>query len=485
MLSRVFRVHFVGIGGIGMSGIAEVLLVQGWPVSGSDVRASAITERLAGLGARIAIGHAAENLGDAEVVVVSSAVAADNPEVQAARAGQIPVIPRAEMLAELMRLKFGIAVAGMHGKTTTTSLIATVLAGVGLDPTVVVGGRLDSIGSNARLGSSAYLVAEADESDRSFLQLSPIVAVITNLDREHLDCYRDLEDIQAAFVEFANRVPFYGTVLAGADDDATRSIVGRFRRRVLTYGLHAESELQVVEPRLAGLESRFRLRATAAAAHLFGRETLGSPDLGEFRLARPGLHNVLNATAAVGVGLLLGRDLEMIRTAIAGFRGVDRRFQIRGEAGGVTVVDDYGHHPTELAATLRAARQVATASEPPGRVLMIFQPHRYTRTHFLEGEFAQVLGLADASWLLDIYSAGEAPIAGVSAERLAERARAGGAACEYAGDAETAIAAAAAAARPHDLILTQGAGSVSGLGDKLLAALAQRGAAARTAPRAR
>jgi UDP-N-acetylmuramate--alanine ligase len=474
MLSRVFRVHFVGIGGIGMSGIAEVLLVQGWPVSGSDTRASAITERLERLGARIAIGHAAENLGDAEVVVVSSAIAADNPEAMAARARQIPVIPRAEMLAELMRLKFGIAVAGMHGKTTTTSMIATVLAGVGLDPTVVVGGRLDSIGSNARLGSSAYLVAEADESDRSFLQLSPILAVITNLDREHLDCYRDMDDIQAAFIEFANRVPFYGTVLAGADDEATRAIVPRIRRRVLTYGLHAESELRVLAPTLAGLEARFRLRATAAAAHLFGRERLGSPDLGEFRLARPGLHNVLNATAAVGVGLLLGRDLEMIRTALASFRGVDRRFQIRGEAGGVTVVDDYGHHPTELAATLRAARQVAAMSEPAGRVLMIFQPHRYTRTQHLEREFAQVMGLADVSWLLDIYAASEAPIAGVSAERLAALARAAGADCRYAGDAETAVAAAAAAARPRDLILTQGAGSVSGLGEKLLGALAAR-----------
>ncbi len=360
MLSRVFRVHFVGIGGIGMSGIAEVLLVQGWPVSGSDTRASAITERLQRLGARIHLGHAAAHLGDAEVVVISSAVGADNPEVAAARAQQIPVIPRAEMLAELMRLKFGIAVAGMHGKTTTTSMIATVLAAAGLDPTVIVGGRLDSIGSNARLGSTQYLVAEADESDRSFLHLSPIIAVITNLDREHLDCYRDLEDIQAAFVEFANRVPFYGTVLVGADDEATRAILPRVRRRVLTYGVHEECELRVVEARLAGLESRFRLAANPAAAQLFGRGL--APELGEFRLPRPGLHNILDATAAIATGLLLGRDLELIRAGIASFRGVDRRFQIRGEAGGVTVVDDYGHHPTELAATLAAARQVAAAA---------------------------------------------------------------------------------------------------------------------------
>src|SRR6185437_1772354 len=358
MLSKVFRVHFVGIGGIGMSGIAEVLLVQGWPVSGSDVRRSAVTERLAGMGARIDIGHAADNLGDAEVVVVSSAVRADNPELAAARARQIPVIPRAEMLAELMRLRYGIAVAGMHGKTTTTSMIATVLTAVGLDPTVIVGGRLDSIGSNARLGSTPYLVAEADESDRSFLQLSPIVAVITNLDREHLDCYRDLADIQDAFTQFANRVPFYGTVLAGADDEATRAILPRLRRRTLTYGVHAECDVRVVGAELAGLESRFRLELGPAAAKAFGRQQVANPDLGEFRLQRPGMHNIVDATAAVCVGLLLGRDLEVVRAALAGFAGVDRRFQIRGEARGVTVVDDYGHHPTELTATLAAAREV-------------------------------------------------------------------------------------------------------------------------------
>jgi len=474
MLSRVFRVHFVGIGGIGMSGIAEVLLVQGWPVSGSDSRPSPITQRLAKLGARIHIGHAAENLGDAEVVVISSAVSPENAEVVAARAAQIPVIPRAEMLAELMRLKFGIAVAGMHGKTTTTSLIATVLAAAGLDPTVVVGGRLDSIGSNARLGTTQYLVAEADESDRSFLHLSPIVAVITNLDREHLDCYRDLEDIQDAFVSFANRVPFYGTVLVGADDDATRAILPRIRRRTLSYGLSPECDLRVTEMNLAGLHSRFRLEQSPTAAHLFGREQVASLDLGEFTLARPGAHNVVDATAAIATGLLLGRDLEVIRAAIAGFRGVDRRFQIRGEVGGVTVVDDYGHHPTELAATLAAARQVVNSQSQPGRVLMVFQPHRYTRTYHLQREFGEALAAADQVWLLDIYAAGEAPIAGVSAQGLCERVQAAGGRAAYAGDAERAIAAVAAASRPGDLILTQGAGSVSGMGDKLLEALGAR-----------
>ncbi|HEY7839417.1 MAG TPA: UDP-N-acetylmuramate--L-alanine ligase [Terriglobales bacterium] len=468
MLSREFRVHFVGIGGIGMSGIAEVLLVQGWPVSGSDLRASAVTARLAQLGARIHIGHAAGNVGDAEVVVTSSAVAEDNPEVAAARARQIPVIPRAEMLAELMRLKFGIAVAGMHGKTTTTSMIATVLAGVGLDPTVVVGGRLDSIGSNARLGSTQYLVAEADESDRSFLKLAPIIAVITNLDREHLDCYSGIEDIQNAFVEFANRVPFYGTVLVGGDDEVTRAILPRIRRRTLSYGTAAGNDLRIEAVEFAGKETRFRLQQTAAAAHLFGRE-IASANLGQFRLQRPGLHNVLDATAAIATGLLLGRDLELIRTAIASFEGVDRRFQVRGTVGGVTVVDDYGHHPTELAATIAAARQ----AYPDGRVLMIFQPHRYSRTYHLLGEFGRVLALADQVWLLDIYAAGETPIAGISSAVLAEEARSRGGAVTYAGDAAAAVAQAAAACRPGDVILTQGAGSVSGLGEKLLRALPQ------------
>ncbi|MGH9393271.1 MAG: UDP-N-acetylmuramate--L-alanine ligase, partial [Terriglobales bacterium] len=371
---------------------------------------------------------------------------------------------------ELMRLKYGIAVAGMHGKTTTTSMIATVLAAVGLDPTVIVGGRLDSIGSNARMGNTPYLVAEADESDRSFLQLAPIVAVITNLDREHLDCYRDLADIQDAFVAFANRVPFYGTVLVGADDEPTRAILPRLRRRTLTYGLHPDNDLRVVGPQLAGLESHFRLELGPAAAKGLGRPLAASRDLGEFRLMRPGLHNILDASAAIAVGLLLGGDLEAVRTGIASFAGVDRRFQIRGEAGGITVVDDYGHHPTELAATLAAAREVVTAAGRQGRVLMIFQPHRYTRTFHLQQEFADVLGMADQCWLLDIYPAGEAPIAGVSASGLAQGARRSGGSVHYAGGADAAIAAAVAAARPGDLILTQGAGSVSGLGERLLQA---------------
>lgn len=471
MFARVFRVHLVGIGGIGMSGIAEVLLVMGWPVSGSDLRASPVTERLASLGARIHIGHAAENIGEAEVVVTSSAVGTENAEVRAAHERGIPVIPRAEMLAELMRLKYGIAVGGMHGKTTTTSMIATVLAAAGLDPTVVVGGRLDSIGSNARLGGSQFLVAEADESDRSFLKLAPILAVITNIDREHLDCYRDLADIAAAFVEFANRVPFYGTVLVGIDEEATRMLLPQIQRRKLTYGEAADSDVRIVDVDLSGSGSRFRLEHSHAAAPLFGREAAGM--LGEFQLAVPGRHNIANATAAIAIGLLLGRDLAIVRSAMAGFRGVDRRFQLCGTIGGVRVIDDYGHHPRELAATIAAARQYNQANGG-GRVLMIFQPHRYTRTYHLRAEFAEVLSRVDRAWLLDIYPAGEAPIAGVTAPALAAAARACGGAVRHAESAEAAIAAAVAECRPGDLILTQGAGSVSRLGAPLLAALAAR-----------
>ncbi|MGH9536045.1 MAG: UDP-N-acetylmuramate--L-alanine ligase [Terriglobales bacterium] len=480
--SQARHVHFVGIGGIGMSGIAEVLLTLGWPVSGSDLKPSPMTDRLARLGARIHFGHAAENVDGAEVVVVSSAVAADNPEIVAAKARQAPVIPRAEMLAELMRLKFGIAVAGMHGKTTTTSMIAHVLAASGRDPTVVVGGRVDAMGSNARLGKSEYLVAEADESDRSFLSLSPILSVITNLDREHLDCYRDLADIQTAFVTFAQRVPFYGAVLIGGDEEAARAIVQRIARRVLTYGVDGGNDLQVAELRSGPWSVEFRLEATAAAAAFF-QAAAQQPcprDLGTFRLQVAGRHNALNATAAVAAGLLLGCELETIRTAMAEFGGVDRRFQKKGVVGGVTVVDDYGHHPTEIAATLAAARDCG-----PGKIVMIFQPHRYTRTQKLHQEFVRALAGADAVILLDIYAASEPPIAGVTAEGLAADLHAAGVAAEYAPNAATAVARAVARAAPGDLILTQGAGNVSALAEKLLGALKLRPAAAAQAARHR
>ncbi len=465
LLAKTLKVHFVGIGGIGMSGIAEVLLRLGWAVSGSDLRPSPVLERLAALGARIDIGHKAHQVGDAGVVVISSAVSPQNPEVTAARERRIPVIPRAEMLAELMRLKFGIAVAGMHGKTTTTSMIATLLAAAQLDPTVVVGGRLDTMGSNARLGASEYLVAEADESDRSFLKLSPIIAVITNLDREHLDCYADLEDIQRAFAEFANRVPFYGGVVICTEEEPARALLPLLKRQVLSYGERPEAGVQILDLRLETRRTRFRLELSESAAPALGRASLPR-DLGTFELIVPGRHNVLNATAAVTVGLMLGRDLEVLRTSLAEFHGVDRRFQFKGEVAGVAVIDDYGHHPTEIAATIAAARQRSYT-----RVLMLFQPHRYTRTYHLQEEFAAALRGVDRGFLLDIYSAGEEPIPGVDSRSLVERLRASGAAVEYVPSVEEAVARIAQAARPGDVILTQGAGNVSALGDKILQAL--------------
>ena len=446
------RVHFIGIGGIGMSGIAEILLTMGYMVSGSDLRASAVTERLEGLGARIYVGHAAENAAASDVVVTSSAVAPDNPEVAEARSRKTPVIPRAEMLAELMRLKYGIAVAGMHGKTTTTSMIAAVLAGGELDPTVVVGGRVDAMGSNARLGKWQYLVAEADESDRSFLRLSPIMAVVTNLDREHMDAYRDMADVEDAFVQFMNEVPFYGAVTACADNAALRAILPRVTPRVYTYGESPDADFRVRV-----------LRAAAGCHSAFEVNTRGLV-LGPFHLHVPGRHNVLNATAAVAIGVQLGMLPEKIAAGLGSFRGVDRRFQTRGEASGVTVIDDYGHHPTEIRATLQAARECGY-----GRVLVLFQPHRYTRTRDLMDEFAGAFGDADAVQVLDIYAASEAPIAGITGETLAEAVRAGsGRRVAYARSVAEAVDRLAADARQGDMILTLGAGSVSQAGPLLL-----------------
>src|SRR5271165_4369960 len=378
MFLKPQRVHFIGIGGIGMSGIAEILLNLGNTVSGSDLRHTSITERLASLGATIFEGHAAANVVGSGVVVTSSAVNERNPEVIEARRRKIPVIQRAEMLAELMRLKYGIAVAGMHGKTTTTSMIATVLAAGGLDPTVVVGGRVDALGSNARLGKSQYLVAEADESDRSFLKLSPILAVVTNLDREHMDCYRDMADVENAFVEFMNRVPFYGSCTVCIDDPLLAAILPRVKRRVLTYGTETEADFVMrmlpAAPAMAPIpdaesDSEVRSRFEVVFA--------GSV-LGPFELHVPGRHNVLNATAAIAIATQLAVPAEQIAAALAAYRGVDRRFQWKGKVRGVAVVDDYGHHPTEIRATLAAARECGYA-----QVHVIFQPHRYTRTRDL------------------------------------------------------------------------------------------------------
>jgi UDP-N-acetylmuramate--alanine ligase len=452
MFAKAQRVHFIGIGGIGMSGIAEILLNLGYPVSGSDLKRSPVTERLAALGATIFEGHEAANVVGASVVVVSSAVNESNPEVVEARSSKVPVIQRAEMLAELMRLKYGIAVAGMHGKTTTTSMIAAILAGGGLDPTIVVGGRIDAMGSNARLGKSQYLVAEADESDRSFLKLSPILGVVTNLDREHMDCYQDMADVEAAFVSFMDRVPFYGAITACVDDALLAAVLPRVRRRVYTYGFTPDANFVCrLLPTGEGARSRFEV---VAAGRL----------LGAFALHVPGRHNVLNATAAVAIGTQLEIAPAAIATALADFRGVDRRFQLKGMARGVTVVDDYGHHPTEIRATLAAARDCGYK-----HVHVIFQPHRYTRTRDLMEEFAGAFDDADSVEMLDIYAASEEPIAGIDAEALTRRIHRPQ--VHYAGEMAEAVAAVTGRAQDGDLIMTLGAGSVSQVGPQVLEAL--------------
>ena len=453
MFTTSQHAHFIGIGGIGMSGIAEILLSLGMKVSGSDLRRGPVTDRLAQLGATIYEGHGAANVAGATVVVTSSAVGPTNPEVVEAHARKIPVIQRAEMLAELMRLKYGIAIAGMHGKTTTTSMVASVLAAGGLDPTVVVGGRVDALGSNARLGTTQYLVAEADESDRSFLKLSPILAVVTNLDREHMDCYKDMADVERVFLEFMDKVPFYGAVTACLDNPLLAAILPRARRRVFTYGVAAEAD--------------YRLEFVEAGQGRFARflvHTAQGP-LGPFELHVPGRHNVLNATAAVAIARQLEVPADKIAEGLNHFRGVDRRFQQRGTARGVTVVDDYGHHPTEIRATLAAARECGHR-----RIHVVFQPHRYTRTLDLLDQFGNAFTDADTVFVLPIYAASEEPIPGVTAERLVGRIQ--GPAVHYAPDFPIAIQLITAEAREGDLILTLGAGSVSQLAPQILAALA-------------
>ncbi len=475
MFAKIQRVHFVGIGGIGMSGIAEVLLTLGYRVSGSDLKSSSVTQRLAALGALTFEGHRAENVQGAEVVVTSSAISPDNPEVREARRLKIPVIQRAEMLAELMRLKYGIAVAGMHGKTTTTSMVASVLAAAGFDPTVVVGGRVDAMGSNARLGKSQYLVAEADESDRSFLKLSPILAVVTNIDREHLDCYRDLADIEQTFIEFMDRVPFYGMVVVCNDDDPLRNLLPRVQRRTVTYGTRPGSDFRILELDCGLLRAPASSSATPASDVQTSAPVplsrfhvhFGDRDLGEFRLHVPGAHNVRNATAAIAVGIGLDIRPDDIRAALQSFRGVDRRFHIKGQVRGVTVIDDYAHHPTEIRATLAAARQCGYR-----RVHAIFQPHRYTRTQALMEEFGSAFGAADSVFVLDIYAASEAPIPGITGEVLARRITAtAGKPATYVTSFQDAAAAVTSAAGPGDLVLTLGAGNVSQLGPQILGLL--------------
>ncbi len=452
MFFKPQHVHFVGIGGIGMSGIAEVLLTLGYKVSGSDIRQSATTDRLAKLGATIHIGHRAENMEGAKAVVVTSALDASNPEVAEARRQQIPVIPRGELLAELMRLKYGIAIAGSHGKTTTTSIVASILNAADLDPTVVVGGKVAAMqGSNARVGRSSLLVVESDESDGSFLKLAPILAVVTNIDREHLDHYSTLGDIEAAFTEFVNRVPFYGAAILCLEDESIQRIFPAVRRRTITYGRSAQVDLEIQNIALAAAGSEFSIRRRGS-------------DLGHFRLNVPGLHNVLNATAAIGVALELEVPIERIAEGLALFSGVDRRFSIRGCERGVTVVDDYGHHPTEIKATLAAAKL-----SPYGHVRVLFQPHRYSRTRHLLDEFGTAFHQADDLYLLDIYAASEPALAGVDASALLERIRSyGHRSAHYVPDMEEGVAAIASAAEPGDLIITLGAGNVSQAAEKIL-----------------
>jgi UDP-N-acetylmuramate--alanine ligase len=450
------RIHFVGIGGIGMSGIAEVLLTLGYAVSGSDLKESDTTRRLTQLGARVGYGHDAAHVGETDVVVISSAVKPSNPEVQAARRRGIPVIPRAEMLAELMRMKYGIAVAGSHGKTTTTSLVATVLHAAGLDPTAVIGGKLPQLGSNARLGQGDYLVAEADESDGSFMQLSPTVAVVTNIDPEHLDHYGSLDALKRTFVDFVNKVPFYGLAVLCVDHEHVQAILPQVEKRHVTYGFTPLAAFRAVDVTHDGLRTQF----TAIAR---------GKTLGRVELAMPGRHNVLNSLAVLAVADFLGVDLAVYRRALAEFGGVGRRFTVRGSAGGVMVVDDYGHHPAEIRATLAGAR----SGFKERRLVVAFQPHRYSRTRDLMGEFARAFNEAELVAVCDIYAAGEEPIEGVSSARLVEEMRASG----HGGALFVPRRADVAAAlmpllRDGDILITLGAGDVWTVGEEVLKARA-------------
>src|SRR5215510_14540507 len=448
MFKRYQQIHFVGIGGIGMSGIAEILLNLGYRVTGSDQKRGEAVERLAQLGAKVFIGHEAGNVEGAHVVVYSSAVSRDNVEVEAARRQQIPTIPRAEM----MRLKYGITIAGTHGKTTTTSMVGAVLAEGRLDPTIVVGGRVSSLGSNARLGQGDFLVAEADESDGSFLKLAPTIAVVTTVDSEHLDHYGTLDAIRDAFVAFVNKVPFYGSAVLCLDQPNIQLLLPRLEKRIISYGLESGADLVARRLQLSGMTSRFEV---------YQRGSL----LGEISLQIPGRHNVLNALAAIGVGLDLEIPFSTIQRALGGFSGVQRRFQILGRAGGVTVVDDYGHHPAEIRATLAAAKTGFDC-----RVVTVFQPHRYTRTLHLREEFLTAFNLADVLIVMDVYAAGEPPIPGVSGRDLADGIRAHGHRdVSYLGSDRTRIVEhLAEIARRGDLVITLGAGDVSQLGPALL-----------------
>jgi UDP-N-acetylmuramate--alanine ligase len=450
MLGKIKHIYFVGIGGIGMSGIVELLLNLGYRVSGSDLRETQVTRRLQRLGAKVYIGHRASQIEAIDVLVISSIIGADNEEVMAAREKLIPVIPRAEMLAELMRLKYGIVIAGTHGKTTTTSMVATVLAQGGMDPTIVVGGRLNSLDSNAKLGSGEYIVAEADESDGSFLKLTPTIAVVTTIDAEHLDYYGTLENIKHDFLQFINKVPFYGAAVLCLDQKNIQDLIPQIQRRYITYGLNTQADLMAEQISSKEFQSRFNVLYR-------GRE------LGWISMNIPGLHNVYNSLAAVGVGLDLGLEFSVIKAALEGFAGADRRFQLIGEVGNVLIVDDYAHHPTEIEATLQAAKRGWGR-----RTVVVFQPHRYTRTRDLLGEFLTAFYQADVLIVTDIYPASEKPIPGVSAQQIVDGVRDHGHRnVVYIPRMEDVIPYVLEVVKPQDMLLTLGAGSIGELGAKL------------------
>ena len=457
MYGKIQKIHFVGIGGIGMSGIAEVLINLGYQVSGSDLKESDITRRLASFGGTISYGHRSENLAEVDVVVTSTAVNQNNPEVLEANRRKIPVIPRAEMLAELMRMKHGIAIAGTHGKTTTTSMVATVLGHGGIDPTVVIGGRLDSIGSNAKLGQGEFLVAEADESDGSFLKLSPTIAVVTNVDEDHLDYYSGLDEIRSTFINFINKVPFYGLVVLCLDDENIQGMIPAVKKRLMTYGLTTQADFQASDIKHDADRTNFLV-------HFRGKA------LGRLSIRMPGRHNVLNALAAVAVGMELDMPFAAIAEGFQDFGGVQRRFQVKGEAQEIMVVDDYGHHPVEIKATLSAAR-----SGWNRRVVAVFQPHRYSRTEALFDDFTKAFYQADHIAVMDVYAAGEEPRPGVCAEKLAEGISGHGhKSCCYTGDADATVEHLQAVLQAGDIVITLGAGNVWQVGETLLQLLREK-----------
>ena len=454
MYGNIKKIHFVGIGGIGMSGIAEVLLNLGYQVSGSDIARSEVTERLVSLGAEVEMGHQAENLNEVDVVVTSTAVRPDNPEVVAAHNLKIPVIPRAEMLAELMRMKYGVAIAGTHGKTTTTSMVATILSHGGIDPTAVIGGRLDSLGTNAKLGQGKFLVAEADESDGSFLRLSPTIAVVTNIDADHLDFYRDLDEIKGAFIEFVNKIPFYGVAVLCLDDENIQACIPAVKKRYVTYGLTSQADIRATDIEHRGEKTSF------CVYH-------NDEKLGSITLHMAGRHNVLNALAGVAVGLELNLNFNVIAEGLDEFGGVQRRFQVKYDRDDIMVVDDYGHHPVEIKATLAAAR-----SGWDKRIVVVFQPHRYSRTQALFEEFLTAFYQADKLVVMDVYAASEDVIPGVEAKDLRDGiAGHGHKDATYIADKEAVIAHLAETVQPGDMVITLGAGNVWQVGEEFIRTL--------------